>query len=130
MVRYLLVTHGEIGQALSECAYQIFNKKIDRLECISIHPIDDIDEKKYLISQTINRIDSGDGVIIFTDIIGATPCNILKEFIVENKVSVLTGVNLAMISKALSSKNKPLESIIQESLDSALDNILKVSQDD
>ncbi|NCV28350.1 MAG: hypothetical protein EBW69_06095, partial [Nitrosomonadales bacterium] len=105
-------------------------KKIDRLECISINPIDDIDKKKYLISQTINRIDSGDGVIIFTDIIGATPCNILKEFIVENKVSVLTGVNLAMIIKALSSKNKPLESIIQESLDSALDNILKVSQDD
>ena len=130
MVRYLLVTHGEIGQALAECAYQIFNKKIDRLECISINPIDDIDKKKYLISQTIKRIDSGDGVIIFTDIIGATPCNILKEFIVENKVSVLTGVNLAMIIKALSSKNKPLESIIQESLDSALDNILKVSQDD
>ena len=130
MVGYLLVTHGEIGSSLADCVYHIFNKKISRLDCISINPTDDIDKKKIAISQKIKKNNSGDSVIIFTDIIGATPCNILKDFIIKNKVEVLTGVNAAMLIKALSSKNKDLNNIIQDCLEAAEENILQIDPND
>ena len=126
MVGYLLVTHGKIGSSLADCVYNIFNKKINRLDCISINPEDELKNKKLLIKEMINKNNLGEGVIIFTDIIGATPCNILKEFIVKDKVEVLTGVNLAMLVKAQSCKGNNIKNIIQNCLEATEENIIKI----
>ena len=61
-----------------------------------------------------------------TDIYGATPCNLLNKFIKNNKVEVITGVNLPMLIKAISDRRDNLNILINDSIDCAKKNIKKL----
>jgi len=126
MVSFLLVTHGDIGKSLSESAFQVFNKKQKKIDYVSVNPADDIKEIKKIINQQIKLIDKKDGLIIFTDIIGATPSNILKDFANKLNLKIISGVNLAMLIKAISSKENDLDKIASECQESAIENIIEV----
>ena len=52
----------------------------------------------------IKDVDSGHGVIILTDMFGGTPSNISLSFLAENKVEVVTGINLPMLITALTKR--------------------------
>lgn len=130
MVAFLLVTHGEIGKSLSESVYQVFNKKQKKIEYVSVNPSDEIQEIKKIIKQKIKLIDKKNGLIIFTDIIGATPSNILKDFSNKINLKIISGVNLAMLIKAISSKENDLNKIASECQESAIENIIEVDFSD
>ena len=130
MVAFLLVTHGEIGKSLSESAYLVFNKKQKKIEYVSVNPSDEIQEIKKIINQKIKLIDKKNGLIIFTDIIGATPSNILKDFSNTINLKIISGVNLAMLIKAISSKGNDLNKIASECQESAIENIIEVDFSD
>ena len=130
MVAFLLVTHGEIGKSLSESAYQVFNKKLKKINYVSVNPLDNIKDIKRLINQQIKLIDIKDGLIIFTDIIGATPSNVLKEFSSKLNLKIISGVNLAMLIQAITSKETDLNKIAQECQESAIENIIEVNFSD
>ena len=130
MVSFLLVTHGEIGKSLSESAYQVFNKKQKKIEYVSVNPSDEIKEIKKIINQKIKLIDKNNGLIIFTDIIGATPSNILKDFSNKINLKIISGVNLAMLIKAISSKENDLNKIASECQESAIENIIEIDFSD
>ena len=130
MVAFLLVTHGEIWKSLSESAYQVFNKKQKKIEYVSVNPSDEIQEIKKIINQKIKLIDKKNGLIIFTDIIGATPSNILKDFSNKINLKIISGVNLAMLIKAISSKGNDLNKIASECQESAIENIIEVDFSD
>ena len=80
-------------------------------------------EEKLAAEQKIKELDNGNGVLILTDIYGATPCNLLKNFIVKNKVEVITGINLPMLIKAISDRKDNLKILLNDSLDCAKKNI-------
>jgi PTS system mannose-specific IIA component len=130
MVAFLLVTHGEIGKSLSESAYLVFNKKQKKIEYVSVNPSDEIQEIKKIINQKIKLIDKKNGLIIFTDIIGATPSNILKDFSNKINLKIISGVNLAMLITAITSKENDLNKIASECQESAIENIIEVDFSD
>ena len=130
MVAFLLVTHGEIGKSLSESAYQVFNKKQKKIEYISVNPSDEIQEIKKIIKKKIKLIDKKNGLIIFTNFIGPTPRNFFKVFSNTINLKIISGVNLAMLIKAISSKGNDLNKIASECQESAIENILEVNFSD
>ena len=82
MIGILLVTHGEIGKALIDCAAHILDKQPNSVESISINSSNNLNKYSSIISQKIEYLDTGSGVLIMTDIYGATPCNLLNKFII------------------------------------------------
>ncbi|HEY6010908.1 MAG TPA: PTS fructose transporter subunit IIA, partial [Nitrospirota bacterium] len=65
---------------------------------ITIGPDDDMDQRRRDILEAVKSVDTGDGVVILTDMFGGTPSNIALAFLGES-VEVVTGVNLSMLIK-------------------------------
>ena len=116
MIGILLVTHGEIGKSLIDCAAHILDNYPISVESVSINSNDDLHKYSDIISKKIKNLESGHGVLIMTDIYGATPCNLLNKFIEENKVEVVTGINLPMLIKAISDRKDNINTLINDSI--------------
>ena len=126
MIGILLVTHGEIGKSLIDCAAHILDNYPISVESLSINSNNDLHKYSDIIQKKIQNLDSGHGVLIMTDIYGATPCNLLNKFIEENKVQVVTGINLPMLIKAISDRKDNINTLLNDSIECAKKNIKKI----
>ena len=126
MIGILLVTHGDIGKALLNCAAHILDSSPFSVDCLSINSNKNLENYSNIISKKIKDLDTGNGVLIMTDIYGATPCNLLNKFIIKNKVEVITGINLPMLVKAISDRKDNLSLLINDSIECAKKNIKKL----
>jgi PTS system ascorbate-specific IIA component len=64
----------------------------------------------------IRQLDSGDGVLVLSDMFGATPCNIACRLTQPGKVECLAGANLPMLVRVLTYRNEPLAAVIEKGL--------------
>lgn len=96
-VGILLVTHGKLGQHLLETMHNMIGDlplASDVLEVIRVQV------HSGLLSQggkLIDKLDSGDGVLILTDAFGSTPSNIANKLSIDHRTCVVAGVNLPML---------------------------------
>lgn len=100
MIGFVIVTHGKLGEELLETLSIILPRKRENLACVSIDPGEDANASIEKIREAVNAVDSGNGVILFTDMFGGTPSNLGITFLEENKVEIISGVNLPMLLKA------------------------------
>ena len=126
MISILLITHGELGKSLIECATHVLGDKPLFLESLSIENDCSHESMFKQISERINLLDQGDGVLILTDIFGATPCNIITKIIKPGKVSAIAGVNLSMLIRTISYRNEPFDSLISKAIQGAQDGIIHI----
>ena len=126
MISILLITHGELGQSLIECATHVLGDKPLFLESLSIENDCTHESMFKQISERINLLDQGDGVLILTDIFGATPCNIITKIIKPGKVSAIAGVNLSMLIRTISYRNESFDSLISKAIQGAQDGIIHI----
>lgn len=126
MISILLITHGELGKSLIECATHVLGDKPLFLESLSIESDCTHESMFKQISERINLLDQGDGVLILTDIFGATPCNIITKIIKPGKVSAIAGVNLPMLIRTLSYRDEPFDSLISKAIQGAQDGIIHI----
>jgi len=103
MIGALIITHGRLGNELIKSA-ELIKGPLENVLPICIDQAKDVEEAKREINGAIKKLDKGKGVLILTDLFGGTPSNISLSFIKEDKVEVLTGVNLPMVLKLSETK--------------------------
>jgi mannose PTS system EIIA component len=114
MIGIVVVTHCNLGLELMRAAEFILGK-ISQAEVVSMDPQDPAEKLREKLVAAIAKADSGEGVIVLTDMFGGTPSNISLSFLAEGKVEVVTGVNLPMlISLASRREGKSLNPLAQE----------------
>lgn len=85
---------------------------------------------KKTINSELLKLNSGKGVLIMSDMYGATPTNILKELVVANKIEVLTGINLPMLVQALTNRDSELKKLISDCLKCGKDSVINLNDHD
>jgi PTS system mannose-specific IIA component len=103
VIGVLLVTHGEIGRALLESAAQILGDA--QRETLSVWRQDDPDDLVLRARQLLEGINAGDGVLVLTDIFGATPGNVVSRVLEDGRIEGVSGVSLPMLLRVLTSRN-------------------------
>ncbi|MBM3582274.1 MAG: PTS sugar transporter subunit IIA [Alphaproteobacteria bacterium] len=98
MIGMVLVTHGRLAVELLAALEHIVGAQT-QAAAVSIGPDDDMDAKRAEILQAVARADSGDGVVVLTDMFGGTPSNLAISIMDKAKVEVIAGVNLPMLIK-------------------------------
>ena len=98
MVGVLIITHGNLGNELIKAA-ELIKGDLHGVLAISVNATKGVEELKKEITVATKKVDSGHGVLILTDLFGGTPSNISLSFLKEQKVEVVTGVNLPMMLK-------------------------------
>ena len=96
MIGIIIVTHCDLGKEFLNAAEFIVGR-MEAVEVISITHSSDSEEIRKLIEEKIALLNSGDGVLILTDMFGGTPSNISLSFLQDKTVEVLSGVNLPMV---------------------------------
>jgi mannose PTS system EIIA component len=104
MIGLLLVAHAGLARELLSAAEMIVGK-IEMAEAVGIGPDAQVDAIREAIDGAIKTI-GAEGTIIMTDMFGGTPSNMGLSFLEENRVEVLTGVNLPMVIKFAADRGK------------------------
>jgi PTS system mannose-specific IIA component len=106
MIGIVIVTHGQLGDALIEAAEFILSNRPDGIESVSIDLSQNVDKLREKISTSIKKVKQKDGVIILTDMFGGTPSNLSYSFLEEGQIEVISGVNLPILIQAANMREK------------------------
>ena len=96
MIGMILVTHGSLAEQFVEAMEHVVGKQ-EAIETVCIGPNDDMEKRRGEIAEGIAAVDSGDGVIVLTDLFGGTPSNLAISLLVAGRVEVIAGINLPML---------------------------------
>lgn len=107
-VGILLVTHDRIGDALLESLCAILGELPLTTEVLSVTTDADFDDTVQRAKSLCSKLDSGDGVLILTDLYAATPDNIADLCCDSDKIRVVSGVNLSALIKIMNYHQLPL----------------------
>ncbi len=109
MVGIVIVTHGQLGEALVETAAIIFGSPPESIISVSINLTEDMEKLKKRINSAIKSVDSNKGILILTDMFGGTPSNLSYSFLEEGRIEVISGVNLPVLLKAINIRKKNMD---------------------
>lgn len=98
----VVVSHGQLANELLSAAETVVGP-VESIHAVSIGWHDDVEMAKDEIQRAIKQADQGSGVVVLTDMFGGTPTNISAMFLKEGEVEIVTGVNLPMIIKFVTS---------------------------
>lgn len=111
-VSILLITHGNIGQSVLDAARNTLGELPLQTQAISIDQHDHNAEALMNELHTCaHAIDEGDGVLILTDIYGATPCNLARQLQEDEQIQLVAGLNLPMLLRVMNYCNKDLNEL-------------------
>jgi PTS system mannose-specific IIA component len=103
----LLLTHGGLAEELFAAAQKISSGKLAGCEALSLGWDESPEAVRRRVEQAVTRLDSGDGVLILTDIHGGTPTNAAMACHRPGRVEVLTGLNLPMVVRLACQTTEP-----------------------
>lgn len=104
MTGLVVVAHAGLAAALINAAELIVGE-IENAASVEIKPDDSVEDIRLALTSAIESVSSGN-IIIMTDMFGGTPSNMSLSFLKENQIEVLTGVNLPMLIKFASDRDR------------------------
>ena len=119
----VITSHGPMAQGILETSKLFFGEQ-PQIKACCLSTEDNPDDFVNVLKDAVKDVDTGDGVIVFCDMLFGSPCNCMARIIAEDmesdKVQVITGVNLAMILQILS---------VREASDVDVAELLKAGND-
>jgi PTS system mannose-specific IIA component len=116
-VGIVIVTHGKTGQSLIEEANFVLGQDLDDIFFVAFKQSDDINGNVSQIRSSIEKADTGDGVVVLTDLMGASPANLVADVLEEYTSVMVTGVNLGMLVSVLNYRSKTLELVARKAVE-------------
>ena len=107
MIGMILVTHGNLAEHFIDAMEHVVGEQ-DQIATVCIGPSDDMELRRREIAEAIARTDTGEGVIVLTDLFGGTPSNLAISLLESGRTEVIAGVNLPMLIR-LESARKTME---------------------
>jgi len=122
----MIIAHAPLASALKSVAQHTFPDCSGVLEALDILPDMSLEVAEALAREMLARLRSPEA-LIFTDVFGATPCNIAQRLGDGVQVRVIAGVNVPMIWRALSYANEPLEAVVMRAMAGATQGVMQVA---
>lgn len=124
----ILVTHVDYGSALLRAAEFILGPVQDSA-CIQVDSSLEVEETIVRLQEAVDRLSSGHGVLVLTDMFGGTPTNLSLSLLgSRDDVEVLTGVNLPMLLKVLGSRKMALSELAEAAEQAGREGIVAAGQ--
>ena len=108
MIGIVIVTHGQLGNALIEAAEFILGNRPEAIESVSIDLSENAEKLRDKIARRIKKVQGREGILILTDMFGGTPSNLSYSFLEEGHIEVLSGVNLPILIQAANLRGKEM----------------------
>lgn len=111
MIGVVIVTHYRLADEFLQ-ALRLIVGEVENLRAIGLDPSMGPEEMRNRIDKTVREVDQGQGVLVLVDMFGGTPSNLCLSFLEEDRVEVVTGLNLPMLVKVAQLKEPmPLQQV-------------------
>ncbi|MBK5914006.1 PTS sugar transporter subunit IIA [Rhodocyclus purpureus] len=127
MIGILLITHGSFGETLVQNVCHVLNRRPRLLAQLGVAAQDDPLDLLAQARQLLATVDEGEGVLVLTDVFGATPANLALKLLDAGHVEGVAGVNLPMLLRALTYREKGLEVMRQKAISGGRDGVLDMA---
>ncbi len=117
MIGIVLLTHGQLGNALLETLEGIMGPQ-EQVACIGVSQGDDAEIKRDELYEAIDSTNTGKGVVVLTDMFGGTPSNLAMAALGVKQIEVIAGVNLPMFIRFVEDRRTlPISEVAQRSFE-------------
>jgi len=124
MIGILIIAHGTLGESLIHCASHVMGTRPALLKQLGVGTHDDPAALLPKAQKLIEELDQGDGVLILSDIYGATPCNLVNRLVIAGRVEGVAGVNLPMLVRTLTYRNGNLRTLVEKALSGGREGVI------
>ena len=108
MIGILIIAHGSFGQNLVECAKHVIGNEPRQVAFLAVNNQDDPNDLLPIAQSLVAELNEGDGVLVLSDMYGATPCNIVSKLLSPGIVEGVAGVNMPMIVRTMTYRHESL----------------------
>ncbi len=122
----LLIAHAPLAHALRECALHVFADAGDDIGALDVDAHEP-PEQTLARAQALRARWGERPVLVLTDVLGATPCNVAQRLADGERTQLLAGVNLPMLLRAITYRAEPLAAMAQRALDGGVRGVLAVA---
>jgi mannose PTS system EIIA component len=126
MIGILLITHETLGESLLQCACHVLNKRPEQLLQLGVAAGDDPNDLLPLARQMLKLVDTGEGVLVMTDIYGASPANLASKLLQPGTVEGLAGINLPMLLRAITYRDKGMDTLLMRATGGGRDGVINM----
>jgi len=129
MNRILLIAHAPLAHALRSCALHVFPDCAGDVVALDVQPQTSPEESLAMARTALQQLDSrqpGDGVLVLTDMFGGSPSNIAAKLVIPGKIEAVAGVNLPMLIRALTYRDKSMQMMITKAISGGCEGVLRV----
>lgn len=128
MIGIFIIAHKKLGDSLIECASHMLGKKPEQLVALGVTSKDDPDQLLQEAQGILKEIDTGEGVLVLSDIYGGTPCNIASKLVGISNAEGLSGLNLPMLIVALTNRELPIAYCVEKTINSGRESIMHFTE--
>ena len=126
MIGILIVAHGTLSDSLADAVTHVLGARPPQFRTLPVAATDDPLHLLPKARELVAELDTGDGVLVFSDIYGATPCNLATKLLVSGRVEGVAGVNLPMLVRAFTYRDKGMETMIKKAISGGCDGVLHI----
>ena len=116
MIGLVIVAHGSLAQSLLDATEHVVGR-MPNAHAVSIEASDDLHARQAEINELVAAANTGDGVVLITDMFGGTPSNLALGAISSPDIEVIYGANLPLLVKLAKMRNRPLKQAVRGSLE-------------
>ena len=129
MIGILIVSHGAFGEALIHSASHVLGKRPLQVRQLGVTVHDDPDAILPQAQELARQLDNGGGVLVLTDILGATPSNIATRLLEPGRIEGLAGASLPMLIRALTYRDEPLAAVVEKAMSGGHEGVARLNSD-
>lgn len=129
MIGVLILAHDGLGAALLASATHMLGHAPENVREIGMTSADDPDAILARGRAALRELDTGSGVLVLTDIYGATPCNIASRLLEPGRIEGVSGVSLPMLLRVLTYCGGRLESLVEKARSGGTEGVIHMNSD-
>lgn len=129
MIGILIIAHGGFGESLLECAKHVIGNEPRQVAYLAVTNQDDPDHLLPVAQNLVAKLNEGDGVLVLSDMYGATPCNIVSKLLDPGVVEGVAGVNMPMIVRTMTYRHESLMALVEKAVAGGREGVVHFSRE-
>ena len=129
MIGVLIIAHGSLGDSLVQAVTHVLGTRPPQFDVLSVSAADDPLVLLPRARAALAALDNGEGALVFSDLYGATPCNLAIKLAQPGRVEVIAGVNLPMLVRAFTYRTRGMDTLVKKAISGGCEGVLHVDVD-
>lgn len=122
-----IIAHAPLASALRQCVAHVFPERVGDVLAFDVSPDAPAQESLAEARRAVAAKFGGAPVLLLTDVMGATPCNVARQLLGSVQARLVAGVNLPMLLRAVTYQDEPIDELTARAVSGGSQGVMQVA---